>query len=197
MNPLPSCVWMVACCCRCSLLVGFDRCALYVTCEPCIMCAGALSLLGFERVYYGCANDKFGGNGSILHIHRDGCYPCADAGDAGDAGDDGMRSRDGGTVGTSSSVGTGMVPPGDGGEGGDGGDGVSNGSFGARATYPSTGGLFAEAAIRLLQDFYIRGNPKAPRPHRALAPEAAALVAPGGGGGGGGEGDDMMETHPQ
>ena len=26
------------------------RCQLYVTCEPCIMCAGALSLLQFEKV---------------------------------------------------------------------------------------------------------------------------------------------------
>ena len=62
--------------------VGFDRCDLYVTCEPCIMCAGALSVLGFRKVYYGCGNDKFGGNGSILSIHRDGCYPCGAPGDA-------------------------------------------------------------------------------------------------------------------
>lgn len=30
------------------------RCDLYVSCEPCIMCAAALSLLGFRSVTYGC-----------------------------------------------------------------------------------------------------------------------------------------------
>ncbi|CAL5358532.1 unnamed protein product [Camellia sinensis] len=41
----------------------FSKCTLYVTCEPCIMCAAALSILGIKEVYYGCANDKFGGGG--------------------------------------------------------------------------------------------------------------------------------------
>ncbi|KAL9686668.1 hypothetical protein QQ045_031061 [Rhodiola kirilowii] len=47
----------------------FSNCNLYVTCEPCIMCAGALSFLGFKEVYYGCGNDKFGGCGSVLSLH--------------------------------------------------------------------------------------------------------------------------------
>ncbi|CAH2036030.1 unnamed protein product [Thlaspi arvense] len=47
----------------------FSKCVLYVTCEPCIMCASALSFLGIKEVYYGCANDKFGGCGSILSLH--------------------------------------------------------------------------------------------------------------------------------
>ncbi|KAB5551976.1 hypothetical protein DKX38_009287 [Salix brachista] len=47
----------------------FSACSLYVTCEPCIMCAAALSILGIKEVYYGCANDKFGGCGSILSLH--------------------------------------------------------------------------------------------------------------------------------
>uniref|UniRef100_A0A1D1XUG0 tRNA-specific adenosine deaminase 2 n=1 Tax=Anthurium amnicola TaxID=1678845 RepID=A0A1D1XUG0_9ARAE len=51
----------------------FSRCVLYVTCEPCIMCATALSILGIRDVYYGCANDKFGGCGSILSLHESGC----------------------------------------------------------------------------------------------------------------------------
>jgi len=111
---------------------GFDRCALYVTCEPCIMCAGALSLLGFREVCFGCPNDKFGGNGSILAVHENGCAPC---------GGFGETERD---------------------------------AASAARTYPARGGLFAQAAVKLLQDFYIRGNPKAPKPHRPLAPEAEA-----------------------
>ncbi|KAL8149398.1 tRNA-specific adenosine deaminase TAD2-like [Apium graveolens] len=51
----------------------FSKCTLYVTCEPCIMCAAALSILGMKEVYYGCANDKFGGCGSILALHTSEC----------------------------------------------------------------------------------------------------------------------------
>jgi tRNA(Arg) A34 adenosine deaminase TadA len=52
------------------------RCELYVTVEPCIMCASALALIGIGQVYYGCCNDKFGGCGSILSIHQSGCGAC-------------------------------------------------------------------------------------------------------------------------
>lgn len=55
---------------------GGCRCQLYVTIEPCIMCAGALSLMGFKRVYYGARNDKFGGCGSIMQVHESGCGCC-------------------------------------------------------------------------------------------------------------------------
>mmetsp|Transcript_989 Transcript_989/g.1088 ORF Transcript_989/g.1088 Transcript_989/m.1088 type:complete len:275 (+) Transcript_989:165-989(+) len=48
-----------------------SNCDLYVTCEPCIMCAAALSKLGIRKVYFGCHNDRFGGNGSILSVHSD------------------------------------------------------------------------------------------------------------------------------
>lgn len=49
----------------------FRCCELYVTCEPCIMCAAALSLVGIGRVYFGCRNERFGGNGSILSVHQE------------------------------------------------------------------------------------------------------------------------------
>jgi tRNA-specific adenosine deaminase 2 len=51
----------------------FKGSALFVTCEPCIMCADALKKMKVSRVFYGCKNDRFGGNGSILSIH-DGSY---------------------------------------------------------------------------------------------------------------------------
>ena len=43
---------------------------LYVTVEPCIMCAQALAYMNVRHVYYGCGNDKFGGNGSVLSLHQ-------------------------------------------------------------------------------------------------------------------------------
>ena len=52
------------------------RAELYVTCEPCIMCAAALSLVGLRRVVFGCANDRFGGCGSVLAVHERGVVPC-------------------------------------------------------------------------------------------------------------------------
>lgn len=44
---------------------------LYVTIEPCLMCASALRQLGIKRVVYGAGNERFGGNGSVLGIHDD------------------------------------------------------------------------------------------------------------------------------
>jgi len=48
----------------------FNDCVLFVSCEPCIMCAHALSLVRIKKVYFGCENDKFGGNGSILSLNK-------------------------------------------------------------------------------------------------------------------------------
>jgi tRNA-specific adenosine deaminase 2 len=44
---------------------------LYVTVEPCIMCASLLRQYHIRAVYYGCANDRFGGNGSVVSLHVD------------------------------------------------------------------------------------------------------------------------------
>jgi tRNA-specific adenosine deaminase 2 len=52
----------------------FGSCDLFVTCEPCLMCAAALGRLGVRRVVFGCHNDRFGGCGSILSLHE-GAYP--------------------------------------------------------------------------------------------------------------------------
>ncbi len=44
--------------------LGSERlidCDLYVTLEPCAMCAGALSLARIRRLYYGAADEKSGG----------------------------------------------------------------------------------------------------------------------------------------
>ncbi|EAS01780.2 cytidine and deoxycytidylate deaminase zinc-binding region protein (macronuclear) [Tetrahymena thermophila SB210] len=47
----------------------FKQITLFVTCEPCIMCAYSLSLMGIKEVYFGCYNEKFGGNGTILDLN--------------------------------------------------------------------------------------------------------------------------------
>ncbi|KAL0094970.1 cytidine deaminase-like protein [Phycomyces blakesleeanus] len=49
----------------------FSDTDLYVTVEPCVMCASALRQVGIRHVYFGCGNDKFGGNGSVFDIHTD------------------------------------------------------------------------------------------------------------------------------
>lgn len=46
-------------------------CKLYVTVEPCIMCAAALRKCGLVEVYFGCFNERFGGCGSIIPAHTD------------------------------------------------------------------------------------------------------------------------------
>ncbi len=45
---------------------------LYVTLEPCPMCAGALVNARVRRVVYGCADPKAGAMGSLYHIGQDG-----------------------------------------------------------------------------------------------------------------------------
>eukprot|EP00927_Polykrikos_kofoidii_P029730 TRINITY_DN25656_c0_g1_i1.p1 TRINITY_DN25656_c0_g1~~TRINITY_DN25656_c0_g1_i1.p1 ORF type:complete len:256 (-),score=47.13 TRINITY_DN25656_c0_g1_i1:257-1024(-) len=48
----------------------FSKCTLYVTLEPCLMCAGALQLLGVPRVVFGGANARFGGCGGVFAVHE-------------------------------------------------------------------------------------------------------------------------------
>ena len=41
---------------------------LYVTLEPCAMCAGAIVLARVPRIVYGCADPKAGAAGSVLDV---------------------------------------------------------------------------------------------------------------------------------
>jgi tRNA(adenine34) deaminase len=45
---------------------------LVVTLEPCVMCAGALSLSRLDRVVFGAHDPRAGAMGSIYNIHDDG-----------------------------------------------------------------------------------------------------------------------------
>lgn len=46
----------------------FQTSTLYVTCEPCIMCASALKLRHIQNIVFGCNNDRFGGCGGVLDL---------------------------------------------------------------------------------------------------------------------------------
>ncbi len=48
-----------------------ERITIYVTCEPCLMCSGALLQARVPRVVYGCADAKAGAMGSLYHVHDD------------------------------------------------------------------------------------------------------------------------------
>ena len=45
-----------------------DGCTLYVTLEPCAMCAGAIVLARLPRVVYGAVDPKAGAAGSVLDV---------------------------------------------------------------------------------------------------------------------------------
>lgn len=50
-----------------------EDCTLYVTLEPCPMCAGAIVQARIPRVVFGCRNPKAGSAGSVLdllHVER-------------------------------------------------------------------------------------------------------------------------------
>ncbi len=49
-------------------------CVLYVTLEPCVMCAGALVQARVARLVYGAADPKAGAAGSVVDVLRDGRF---------------------------------------------------------------------------------------------------------------------------
>ncbi len=48
-----------------------NGCTMYVTLEPCPMCAGALVLARMDRLVYGCDDPKTGACKSLYHIVQD------------------------------------------------------------------------------------------------------------------------------
>ena len=49
-------------------------CTLYVTLEPCPMCAGAIVMAGLQRVVFGAADPKQGCTGSVYRITEDPAF---------------------------------------------------------------------------------------------------------------------------
>ncbi len=46
-------------------------CTLYVTLEPCLMCAGAIYQARLDQVVFGAMDPKAGAMGSLYHVHED------------------------------------------------------------------------------------------------------------------------------
>lgn len=46
-------------------------CELYVTLEPCLMCAGAIYQARMDRVFFGALDPKAGAMGSLYKVHED------------------------------------------------------------------------------------------------------------------------------
>ncbi|KAM5347160.1 hypothetical protein ACJ41O_010165 [Fusarium nematophilum] len=132
---------------------------LYVTVEPCVMCASLLRQLGIKKVYFGAVNDKFGGTGGVFSIHANS-LPISTDGQTASAHPTPKPTQlpDGsGTLGVS-------YPPG----GGDGGN-VESG-------YEIEGGWGRDEAVGLLRRFYVQENGRAPVPRKKEG-RAARLAA--------------------
>lgn len=114
---------------------------LYVTVEPCVMCASLLRQMGIKKVYFGAVNDKFGGTGGVFSIHANS-LPVGTDGQTASAHPMPKPTQlpDGsGTLGVS-------FPPG----GGDGGN--------LEAGYEIEGGWGRDEAVALLRRFYVQEN---------------------------------------
>ena len=116
---------------------------LYVTVEPCIMCAKALRQIQIYQVYFGCNNLRFGGCGSIYQLNKSTFSSEKTTTKSKFIKDDDEQV----TTTIHDSYG-------------------DDGTY----TYQVKGGIKADIAIQLLRDFYARGNPNCPayKRHRPL-----------------------------
>jgi tRNA(Arg) A34 adenosine deaminase TadA len=114
---------------------------LYVTVEPCIMCASLLRQMGIKKVYFGAVNDKFGGTGGVFSIHANS-LPVEEDGQTASAHPQTppmQLPRGGQVLGTS-------FPP----SGGDGGN--------VEPGFEIEGGWGRDEAVGLLRRFYVQEN---------------------------------------
>ena len=53
-----------------------EDCTMYVTLEPCPMCAGAIALTRLKACYYGAPDAQMGCCGSVYHLPADPAFAC-------------------------------------------------------------------------------------------------------------------------
>ena len=150
------------------------ECILYVTVEPCVMCASLLRQLGIKKVFFGAVNDKFGGTGGVFRIHINSPYsmaaapplpslqdgkgyvkPAAERPPSSNGTANGEACCENGT--NAKAEGNGVAstdppPPGDGGN-------VERG-------YDAEGGWGRDEAVTLLRQFYVQENGRGRPPTR-------------------------------
>ncbi|KAM0275018.1 hypothetical protein ACHAQH_007623 [Verticillium albo-atrum] len=147
---------------------------LYVTVEPCVMCAGLLRQLGIRKVYFGAVNDKFGGAGGVFSIHLNSIRPQ----DKQHIKESPMNDESTTSLSRPASAHSSQPPPKtqNGGQyhmpqsnpDGDGGN-VERG-------FEIEGGWGREEAVGLLRRFYVQENGRAPQPRKKEG-RAARLAA--------------------
>ncbi|VUC35300.1 unnamed protein product [Clonostachys rosea] len=135
------------------------ECVLYVTVEPCVMCASLLRQLGIKKVYFGAVNDKFGGTGGVFSIHANS-LPVSSEGQSMSAHPQPPPIR---LPGRGQILGTSFPP-----SGGDGGN--------VEPGYEIEGGWGRDDAVGLLRKFYVQENGRAPVPRKKEG-RAARLAA--------------------
>ncbi|EFQ29442.1 cytidine and deoxycytidylate deaminase zinc-binding region [Colletotrichum graminicola] len=146
------------------------ECTLYVTVEPCVMCAGLLRQLGIKKVYFGAVNDKFGGTGGVFSIHKNSTDTRQDPNPVTI-----LRPlqtltnacnlpRPVSSSSGKSSLGNGHPTS----QGGDGGN--------VEPGYDAEGGWGRDEAVGLLRRFYVQENGRAPVPRKKEG-RAARLAA--------------------
>ncbi|KAI2464747.1 cytidine deaminase-like protein [Annulohypoxylon bovei var. microspora] len=137
-----------------------SECILYVTVEPCVMCASLLRQLGIKKVYFGAVNDKFGGTGGVFKIHMNS-KPVSKPQDR--PYQNGYGPQDANRIAKGRA---GPAPRDE--DDGDGGN-VERG-------YPVEGGYLRDDAVSLLRRFYVQENGRAPQPRKKEG-RAARLYA--------------------
>ncbi|KAG4219934.1 hypothetical protein PC116_g31587 [Phytophthora cactorum] len=137
-----------------------SECVLYVTVEPCVMCASLLRQLGVKKVYFGAVNDKFGGTGGVFKIHQNS-KPVPKPSDRPYQNGYGPQDVDRIHQGKAS-----PLPRDE--DDGDGGN--------VEPGFPVEGGYLRDAAVSLLRRFYVQENGRAPQPRKKEG-RAARLFA--------------------
>ncbi|KAI0384554.1 cytidine deaminase-like protein [Hypomontagnella monticulosa] len=154
-----------------------SECVLYVTVEPCVMCASLLRQLGIKKVYFGAVNDKFGGTGGVFKIHLNS-KPVPRPDDRPYM--NGYGPQDTGRINKGRAA---PLPRDE--DDGDGGN-VESG-------YPVEGGYLRDEAVSLLRRFYVQENNRAPQPRKKDG-RAARLLAMENQAKNGGSASDLSDT---